>query len=211
MFAFESVQKGGESGGGRGKMVRELHAGLVAMLLLSTCCCTPAFIHTVHRAGGRPCWHVAPRTRADAVATCRAARIAPGAAQRWVCLHNDSRRPPEEERFCLPHSRFEGRFVPVNEQMTFQAEMEALDALDEAESKLASQPDDFEAKFDENGDVTVGLFYRGSRGWSKKSVEGVRLSPTMSCAATCYVAQLSATYWLLTCDHPPITSAHAVE
>ena len=44
-----------------------------------------------------------------------------------MCLNNDARRPQEDERFCLPHSRFEGRFVPVNEQMTFQAEMQALD------------------------------------------------------------------------------------
>ena len=92
-----------------------------------------------------------------------------------MCLNNDARRPQEDERFCLPHSRFEGRFVPVNEQMTFQAEMEALDALDEAESKLASQSDE-EGKYDDKGDVTFGLLYGGSGGWSKKSVEGETLA-----------------------------------
>jgi len=40
------------------------------------------------------------------------------------CLNNESRRPKKDERFCLPHSPFEGRFLPINEQMTFQAEME---------------------------------------------------------------------------------------
>lgn len=180
-------------------MVRDMQAGLVTISVLSTCCCTPAFIHPVRRVGGaRPCWNVVLHSRAHALAT---------PARRWVCLNNDSRRPPEDERFCLPHSRFEGRFVPVNEQMTFQAEMEALDALDEAESKVASQPDDVEAKFDENGDVTVGLLYRGSRGWSKKSVEGVCLSLTMS-FVSCFIARPSAT--LLTTDlRPPAHHQHA--
>ena len=111
-----------------------------------------------------------------------------------MCLNNDSRRPQEDERFCLPHSRFEGRFVPVNEQMTFQAEMEALDALDEAESKLASQADE-EDKFDEKGDVTFGLLYRGSTGWSKKSVEGKM--------RFCHLARLSGSASLTasTCQH----------
>jgi hypothetical protein len=73
-------------------------------------------------------------------------------------------------RFGLPHSRFEGRFVPINEQMTFQAEMEALDSLDEVERSMASKSGE-EGKFDDKGDVSFGLRIEMSSGWSKKSVE----------------------------------------
>ena len=51
-------------------------------------------------------------------------------ARRAVCLNNERNRPKESDRFCLPRSPLEGKFVPVNERMTFLAEMKALDALE---------------------------------------------------------------------------------
>ena len=87
---------------------------LLALSSFGTFCPAPAFNVPTHRG-----W-------TDG-AKCKPAARPAGARRRWVCLNNDARRPQEDERFCLPHSRFEGRFVPVNEQMTFQAEMQALD------------------------------------------------------------------------------------
>jgi hypothetical protein len=95
---------------------------------------------------------------------------AAGGALRLVCLNNESRRPKRDDRFVLPHSRFEGRFVPIQEQMTFQAEMEALDGLDEAERSMEAGAND-QDKFDKQGDVTFGLRIEMSAGFSKKSVE----------------------------------------
>jgi hypothetical protein len=87
-----------------------------------------------------------------------------------VCLNNESRRPKGDERFCLPHSRFEGKFVPIQEQMTFRAEMEALDELDEAERRIEARGTD-EDNIDMRGDVTFGLRIEMSAGFSKRSVE----------------------------------------
>ena len=91
-------------------------------------------------------------------------------ALRLVCLNNESRRPKGDERFCLPHSRFEGKFVPIQEQMTFRAEMEALDELDEAERRIEARGTD-EDNIDMRGDVTFGLRIEMSAGFSKRSVE----------------------------------------
>ena len=91
-------------------------------------------------------------------------------ALRLVCLNNESRRPKGDERFCLPHSRFEGKFVPIQEQMTFRAEMEALDGLDEAERSIEAKGTD-EDNIDKQGDVTFGLRIEMSAGFSKRSVE----------------------------------------
>lgn len=93
-------------------------------------------------------------------------------ARRAVCLNNERNRPKESDRFCLPRSPLEGKFVPVNERMTFQAEMKALDALDEAEKAQALQPtEDLQQKFDAKGDVTYGIRFEVEREFSKKSVE----------------------------------------
>lgn len=91
-------------------------------------------------------------------------------AQRLVCLNNESRRPKGDERFCLPHSRFEGKFVPIHQQMTFRAEMEALDGLDEAERNMEAGANKKD-KIDKQGDVTFGLRMEMSAGFSKRSVE----------------------------------------
>ena len=117
---------------------------------------------------------LAPPAVPPAMLTCRGssgrATTASNGAKNLVCLNNASRRPKPDVRFGLPHSRFEGRFVPINEQMTFQAEMEALDSLDEVERSMASKSGE-EGKFDDKGDVSFGLRIEMSSGWSKKSME----------------------------------------
>ena len=96
-------------------------------------------------------------------------RIGRAVAAGWVCLNNASKRPKKDVGFILQHSPFEGRFVPINEQMTFQAEMEALDLLDETERSMLSQMANEENKFDRSGDVTFGLRYSSPKAWSKRS------------------------------------------
>ena len=91
-----------------------------------------------------------------------------------VCLNNERNRPPPDTRFMLRHSPYEGKFVPINEQMTFTAEMEALDALDQEERALVlGELSDEEAqqKFDSEGDVTWGLRIEVARDFSTKSAE----------------------------------------
>mmetsp|Transcript_44366 Transcript_44366/g.69375 ORF Transcript_44366/g.69375 Transcript_44366/m.69375 type:complete len:424 (+) Transcript_44366:92-1363(+) len=73
------------------------------------------------------------------------------------------KRPERDERFCLPHSRFEGKFVPSNEfgvGVTFQAEMEALDRLDEQERESMRRKN--EDLFDKDGDVRFGIVRRSN-------------------------------------------------
>ncbi len=87
----------------------------------------------------------------------------------FVCLRRQ-REPEKDDRFMLPHSRFEGRFLPVNEQGTFEAEMEALDRLDEQEEGIIK-----ESYYDLVGDVRIGVAEIGATKdrsrplWSKRA------------------------------------------
>ena len=100
--------------------------------------------------------------------------VPPCGTRSLVCLNNERNRPPPDTRFMLRHSPYEGKFVPINEQMTFTAEMEALDALDQEERALGlGELSDEEAqqKFDSEGDVTWGLRIEVARDFSTKSAE----------------------------------------
>ncbi len=79
-----------------------------------------------------------------------------------VCLRRQ-REPEKDDRFMLPHSRFEGCFLPVNEHGTFEAEMEALDRLDEQEEGIMK-----ESYYDMVGDVRAGVAVSGAGGDSSR-------------------------------------------
>ena len=58
-----------------------------------------------------------------------------------LAVHSKNQNAEEEERFVLSKSPFIGRFLPENDVVTFEAEMEALDKLEEKDLVLQQLPD----------------------------------------------------------------------
>jgi hypothetical protein len=98
---------------------------------------------------------------------CRVNR--PRNAASPVALHS-KQNAEDEERFVLYKSPYLGRFLPENDVVTYEAEMEALDKLEEKEDLALKKPLDIYERFDADP-YEYELTSRGTSTlkWSRRS------------------------------------------